>query len=315
MNKTPPSVGIALAAYAPDPLFFAAQLESIVTQTYQDWVCHVRLDSPLMSLRDDTLLANFFSEPRFIWVENPTRLGHKKNFEAVIQDVANSGVRWIFCCDQDDIWKPQKIDIMVKALTGAPPLSLVHSDMILGLEGSSGHSVWAVERRQIKNCRPQHFLVHNLVTGASAAFDADLASKFPVIAAVADFHDYWFGLMASCHGGVIAVHEPLVIYRQHDGNVVGAKAFRGSYLPQDKSPAAVTRAVNSWIRSHQLMNSVVQCGIELPFWIRAVFGRTPDFGIGLLCLAFIHLPGDRKFARECIIRALGKAVWCLRGRR
>jgi len=322
-------VGIALAAYAPNPEFFAAQLNSLLSQTCQDWICHIRLDSPLEDLRrvwsGKEVGARFFTDSRFLWSENPARLGHRKNFEACIGDVArHDDVRWIFCCDQDDIWKPEKISTMVAALAVAPPLSLAHSDMIISRDGSmtnspSGDSmnkasIWRTEHRQVQNNRPQHFLVHNIVTGAAAAFDADLARRFPVLADAVDFHDHWFGLVASCSGSVVAIPEPLVIYRQHGDNVVGAREYRHSYLPGDDMASARARALDSWKRSHALLNAVLRQGIALPFWVRAVFGRAPDFGFGLLMLALLNGSRDGKYARECVIRAIGKALWCLKER-
>ena len=42
-----------------------------------------------------------------------------------------------------------------------------------------------------------------------------------------EYHDHWLAVVASVHGGVHAVHEPLVRYRQHGGNVVGVTPYPG----------------------------------------------------------------------------------------
>jgi hypothetical protein len=35
-------------------------------------------------------------------------------------------------------------------------------------------------------------------------------------------HDFWLGFTATCHGAIRYVEEPLVLYRQHGGNAIGA---------------------------------------------------------------------------------------------
>jgi len=38
-------------------------------------------------------------------------------------------------------------------------------------------------------------------------------------------HDYWLALVAAAAGQIGTVHEPLVSYRQHSANVIGARAY------------------------------------------------------------------------------------------
>jgi hypothetical protein len=40
-------VAIALAAYKPKPRFFSQQLQSLVDQTHQNWVCVITFDSSM----------------------------------------------------------------------------------------------------------------------------------------------------------------------------------------------------------------------------------------------------------------------------
>jgi hypothetical protein len=42
-------------------------------------------------------------------------------------------------------------------------------------------------------------------------------------------HDYWYALIASAFGHIELIEEPLIEYRQHGGNVTGAKHWGVSY--------------------------------------------------------------------------------------
>jgi hypothetical protein len=200
-------IGIALAIYRPDPQVFAEQLESIEAQDFSAWSCMATSDSELAALRAHPRLARFFSDSRFEFVENTVRLGHKANFDRAIQLLAKrADVDAIACSDQDDIWQPFKLSVLARELERAPELSLVHSDMILFTGGgpdaaaASPQTLWNSERRNVRNSALDHMLLRSIVNGAA---------------------------LAAGLGGVHAVHLPLVFYRQHGNNVVGASTFQG----------------------------------------------------------------------------------------
>src|SRR5687768_1758619 len=106
----PVKVGIALAAYKPPTEVFEEQLKSIQDQTYTNWVCVMTFDSSLEETLASPKIAVFKKDSRFIWLENPVRLGHKKNFERAIQETLRHSVDAIACSDQDDVWYLNKIE-------------------------------------------------------------------------------------------------------------------------------------------------------------------------------------------------------------
>lgn len=54
------------------------------------------------------------------------------------------------------------------------------------------------------------------------AFKKDLIDKIIPISKNW-IHDYWIDLIASFNGQVILISEKLILYRQHENNVIGAK--------------------------------------------------------------------------------------------
>jgi hypothetical protein len=315
-------VGIALAAYQPQIDYFAEQLESIRSQTHTDWICLITLDpgtdaahpgATLSALRNANTLQPCFEDRRFIWIENSERLGHKKNFEKAIQlALKQPGVQGIACSDQDDVWYPQKLARSVQALQKAGPLALVHCDMhFLTRDGSKlPETVWAIEHRGIGNAQCQHLLVRNIVAGCAMLFDAELARRFPIIPEGADFHDYWYAIVASLHGGIYAINEPLYAYRQHGGNVVGVTPFPGTFAmtPSAREMGLIPKCKATWNKSQKLALATIGQGLPLKLWHRIAFISRWDFGLLFLGMGIRHLFGDRPLARACFARAIGKAA-------
>ncbi len=307
-------LGIALAAYQPPIGFFVEQLRSLQAQTYSDWVCVINLDSPLEPLRSQAALDPYFSDPRFIWSENPQRLGHKKNFEKAIQiALVQPGVKAIACSDQDDVWYPEKLARSVELLKRSGPLSLVHTDMhYLTREGITlKDSVWTIELRGIDQTRTEHLLVRNVVAGCSMVFDAELARRFPVIPDGAIYHDHWYALVASFYGGVHPVRQALFAYRQHGANEVGVTPFIGTFtLPSDvRRRDILTKCRRGWMKTYNLASSAIEHGLPLGFWKRATFQRSWDGGLLMLFFGLRHIFLDPPLARACFARGVGKAAF------
>lgn len=306
-------VGIALAAFRPEPAVFAEQLASIRSQEYKNWVCVITCDSPIGELKEDTGLKAFFEDSRFVWEENPVRLGHKKNFERAIQRAAQlEKVNAIACSDQDDRWYPNKLSVSVQALQVAGPLALVHCDMHPLRQGKiESRTAWTIERRGVRNCAPAHLLIRNVVAGCASLFDAELARRFPNIPEEVEFHDHWYALVASCHGGVHPIPEPLFAYRQHEGNVVGVSPFRGVFwLPSHIQNLwqVIEKCQQGWRKSHALAASALREGLPLSKWNRVAFvERGLDCGVLIFTMGLFHLKRDPALARASLARGGGKA--------
>ncbi|MBU6376086.1 MAG: hypothetical protein KGQ59_08830, partial [Bdellovibrionales bacterium] len=78
-------IGIALAAYQPEPQIFFEQLKSIQNQTFKNWVCCITSDSTLDAIYGDSQFESIIRDERFKWSVNSERLGHRKNFQKAIE--------------------------------------------------------------------------------------------------------------------------------------------------------------------------------------------------------------------------------------
>ena len=304
-------VGIALAAYRPDPGFFARQLDSIVQQEFKDWVCVITLDSPLEEVREELALRPFFDDPRFLWHWNEVRLGHKKNFERAIQLLLEHRIDAIATADQDDVWYPGKLTVLVEHLKRAGRLSLVHSDMDrLDADELLGARVWKSAKRGVANGRPRHLAVRNIVTGCSMLFDAELARRYPRIPEEFKFHDHWYAFAAASHGVVLPVNQSLLAYRQHGGNVVGAEQFDWEIaLPARNEIGNELRACRiRWSQLKGRIQAAQREGVPVARSLEISFLNSFDLGLVFYLGGIAHMLSDPPLSRYCIRIGIGKTV-------
>jgi glycosyltransferase involved in cell wall biosynthesis len=290
-------IGVALAAYRPPPEYFAEQLASIAEQTFRDWICVITFDSPMAEARSHPLIAPFADDSRFVWIENPRRLGARDNFGKAIQTVLGLGVDAVACADQDDRWYPDKLATQASVLERAPALSIVHCDMHLLYDGQvAPKTAWKFEGRNVKNCEPRHILIRNLVSGCSSLMDAELPRRYPVIPDAASFHDYWYALVASTYGGIHSIERPLLAYRQHGANVIGAKSMWRR--PATLHPVRALRgSLKAWLETAHLEAAARHEGLPIP---------GPALGVGALVrIGLRHVLDDPKLARWSLTYACG----------
>jgi glycosyltransferase involved in cell wall biosynthesis len=159
---------------------------------------------------------------------NAVPLGVTANFS---QAVSACKGELIALCDQDDVWRRDRIQYIASQFIRRPGLLLLHSDAHVVDEngGYLGYSLFhALDVRPSELCQLHNgrafdvFLRRNVVTGATTVFRRSLlcsALPFPE----SWLHDEWLALIASCIGEVDVVEEQLIDYRQHASNVVGVR--------------------------------------------------------------------------------------------
>ena len=159
---------------------------------------------------------------------NEPALGVTKNFETAI---AISRGSIILLADQDDVWFPNKVEVLLSEVSSNEGASFVFGDATLitheGLD--VGHSLFetlAISKRELKGITgrdPYEVLARrNIVTGATVAFSRliyDRATPFPP----GWVHDEWLATVAALAGANIAVTRSLTRYRQHSSNQIGVQ--------------------------------------------------------------------------------------------
>jgi glycosyltransferase involved in cell wall biosynthesis len=159
---------------------------------------------------------------------NAEPLGVTRNFEQAVR-ACRHGL--IALCDQDDRWPVHRLARMAQAFDARPELLLLHSDarlvdaqlQPLGITLFQALEVQPSELAAIAEGRAFDVLLRrNLVTGATAMFRRGLLDcALPFSGAWV--HDEWLGALAAATGRMDVLAEPLLDYRQHGNNQIGAQ--------------------------------------------------------------------------------------------
>jgi glycosyltransferase involved in cell wall biosynthesis len=221
------SIEVALATYN-GSFYLGDLLTSLIKQTkFIDRII-VRDDNSsdntilmLLSYKDKGL-------PITILPSNNKRLGILANFSLVLQ---HTSANYVFLCDQDDIWFPEKVEILIKKMTyleqmyGKDTPLLVFSDMKivnqeLAILSHSGMKYQGFHPDKFNTFKKA--LLQNIVPGCSMVVNQSLLKLALPIPKEAIMHDWWIVLVASAFGKIVYVNKSLFYYRQHPNNNVGA---------------------------------------------------------------------------------------------
>jgi glycosyltransferase involved in cell wall biosynthesis len=159
-------------------------------------------------------------------VENPTNLGCNRNFEKAISLCRGT---IIFLSDHDDVWHRDKIEQTIAAMredgVGAAftDAAVVSNDLT-----PLGFTLWMTvgfdpERQQRFQDGEQfsELLHNNVMQGAAAAFKSSFRDAILPIPQEWQ-HDHWIALIISAVAEIHFVDRPLLDYRQHAENLLGA---------------------------------------------------------------------------------------------
>ena len=154
----------------------------------------------------------------------------KQNFARLLEHCDDD---YIMFCDQDDVWLPNKVEHtlgLMKQVENQNALIpvLVHTDLKVVSSDLNviSNSFFDFQKLGSDLTLPQ-LLVQNNVTGCTVMINRALKEKCGVIPSECIMHDWWLGLVATLFGKVAFLSEPTILYRQHSGNQVGAKAAYG----------------------------------------------------------------------------------------
>lgn len=212
------------ARYLPD------QLQSIAAQTRPPDELVICDDQSSDATRE--IIANFAgSAPFQVQLHlNEQNLGSTKNFERAI-GLCTGDI--IALADQDDVWLPEKLRRIEDCFEREPRTGLVFTDAEVVDEKLKplGYRLWQsvgfdeTARRLVRNGRGLDVLLPGwTVTGATMAFRSgfrNLVLEIPTDLAL--IHDGWIALLIASVADVSFIDEPLIKYRQHAHQQIGAK--------------------------------------------------------------------------------------------
>jgi hypothetical protein len=222
------TISVAMATYNGEQ-FLREQLDSILAQSRlpdELVVCDDRSsDGTLELLREYASRSPF----QMTVVSNDERLGSTRNFEKAISLCSGN---LIALSDQDDVWRPEKLDVLERAFAANPELGVVltNADLIdengTPLRGDLWSRVrFGTGRQQALNGPRRYDLLLGLPvsTGATMAFRSrfkPLLLPFPTEAPTF-IHDRWITVVIAAVAEVAAIPDRLIAYRLHGQQQLG----------------------------------------------------------------------------------------------
>jgi len=300
------SVAILLSTFN-GARFLPAQLNSLLSQSHENWVLHWRDDGS----QDETVaLMRGFAERIGAerCVESPSsgrHMGVCESFLLLLREAPPADA--VAFADQDDVWLPEKLDNAVRMIHAAGEGPVLYSarqylvdEELRGAKPSTDYSPVPV----FPAC-----LTQNIANGNTLVMNAAAAALVAGTGAPQDtVHDWWSYIVVSACGGTVLFDErPQVLYRLHKQNLIG----RAQPLPA-RAIAALRRGSDIYMtmmRRHADLLATLgsrltpQARTDLRLIQAALEGGWPERIAALRCA---------RFRRRTLLENLLFAFWFLK---
>ena len=223
-------IEILLASYNGEK-YISEQIDSILNQSMQDW--HLTVSDDGSADTTPKILNDYVQRypKKIARVHSGKKSGNARDHFFWLMGQCHA--EYMFTCDQDDRWYPEKIlrtmEVMQKAEQefGKDVPILVFTDQIPTDERLRplAASLMRYQKQRFDVFDYRALLMQNVVTGGAMAFNralAELALQCNDLPQTI-MHDWWLAVVAAKFGKVLYIDEPLSDYRQHGTNSVGAK--------------------------------------------------------------------------------------------
>jgi hypothetical protein len=227
------------------------QLDSLLAQTESRWTLLVRDDGSTDNSRK--IIQHYSRKDERIHLlidDRGTTDSALGNFSILLEAALENGAAYIFCCDQDDVWEPNKLELVLARLKqlagGGGSPCLIHHDLVVvnkSLEPIAASFAELMRLKPGNSSNPQRLISRNEITGCALACNRALLEIALPISDQAVMHDWWLGLFAAFFGRLEFLPQCLVKYRQHSKNVIGAKSLWHGLNP-------MTNWIDGWQRGN-----------------------------------------------------------------
>jgi glycosyltransferase involved in cell wall biosynthesis len=216
-------ISILLSTYN-GQTFLEEQLNSLINQNYANFKIYIRDDGST----DNTpsILEKFAGKfpAKIEYIQD--NLGNLTVFESYKQLLLKANSDYYLFCDQDDIWLPEKLEILKTEFEkrekefGDIPILLAHDYSVFGDQGlieKSAHQKYKLSQKEINNSLFQGF-----IAGCTCIFNSK-AEEIYLKYSKLGIHDKHLINLLNIYGKIVLVKDVLINYRVHSNNAVGLK--------------------------------------------------------------------------------------------
>ena len=232
------SVIILMATYNGEH-YIKKQIDSICSQTYQDWMLIIRDDGSSDNTRE--IIQNYCNtNPRIKLLQNNSNQhGAYLNFWTLI-NYAKNNIKFDYCffADQDDIWLSSKLEAMTnyaKQFDETKPL-MIYSDMQL-IDGNDQVTLNSVNSEMGIGamCGLTEYYSSGFIWGCASLINYRLMEIVPVfplnrkeISIVS--HDNYYAKFCLGHGEIHYFDQVCIQHRRHSENVTSGNNIKMTTL-------------------------------------------------------------------------------------
>ncbi|MBP3234736.1 MAG: glycosyltransferase family 2 protein [Eubacterium sp.] len=213
-------VHIMMATYNGEK-FIKEQIDSIINQTYQDWMLYISDDCST----DDTvnIIDDYCRQypDKIVLLNRDKKLGGAKQNFLYLFDICPKAELYMFT-DQDDVWLPEKAEKLVKKYDEVHTENcLVYCDLKVVDSDLNTKSESFITDIHYSN-KKEFILMNNYVPGCVMLIDDYLREAIGILPRQCFMHDWWIVMYSTFFGNIFKVDESLHLYRQHSNNTIGA---------------------------------------------------------------------------------------------
>lgn len=234
-------ISVAMTTYNGDK-FIKEQLFSILNQTVP--VDEIVIYDDNSSDNTVKIIKQIIKEKntncRIKLFVNKTNYGFVRNFK---KSICSAQGDFIFLADQDDIWEPNKVEIMMTYMDKLNASLLCSDYFVIDGEGKAimHRKPDEIDRLGEKIARIEFKTIiwSNFIQGCTYCFTKELKEKFLAIQNDEIPHDYQLLLLSSLMRSSYIINERLIKYRIHNENTIGLSDAKISFQIKHVKPPMI----------------------------------------------------------------------------
>ena len=202
-------IAVLLSTYNGEK-FLKEQLDSILAQTYENFILYIRDDGSTDGTK--SILQDYQQKDSRIELEFGENLGYSQSFFSMLRTVEADLYAF---CDQDDVWMANKLEVAQSAFQDEKKPTLWFSNIEI-CDAQMNH---IADGKKDRFYSFEHSLFTNVATGMSMVINA--AARNLIVShdfSEIKIHDFWAYRVCAAFGEVLYDPQPLVRYRRHGSN-------------------------------------------------------------------------------------------------
>ena len=222
--KEKEKVDVLLATYNSNIEYLKRQIDTILTQTYENINLIISDDNSSNKEVINVLEEYEKNDIRVTVYKQKKNLGYLKNFEFLL---TKSDAKYIAFADHDDIWYGNKIEKSIKVLKDNKA-DLVYSDCSQIDENGKIINKSYFKYKNMPRINGEDNILafsRHIAIGCSSLFTKKIKEQMLPFTDSVMAHDWLNVYLASKQGGVACIEKPLFQYRIHTDNQFGGRSL------------------------------------------------------------------------------------------